>query len=200
MMGWVYGVALIPLGLILVFRGWNATFRSGEAFLFLAGLTFAVWSENLLSLISEGFFRHPDGRRQLPASAPALFTYYLYSVFFFGLGIYYTVHQPHVKSATTSWIQVVLFFYAMAALPYVRFAFTKDDLVSQMFALVSQMFAKHRRGVEDGEQAESPPAPVLPAPVLPAPVLPAPVLPAPVLPAPVLPGRPWLSDTRRCAG
>jgi hypothetical protein len=66
----------------------------------------------------------------MPGSALVLIFYYVLSVVFFALGIYYTVHQPNVKSATTSWIQVALFFFAISLLSFVRFAFTKDDPVS----------------------------------------------------------------------
>lgn len=64
---WLVGVP--GLVIILLVRGWGETFRTGEAFLYLAGLAAAAMGENLLQLREEGFFikkaARPPGTRRL---------------------------------------------------------------------------------------------------------------------------------------
>jgi hypothetical protein len=125
-------VALVPFSFIFLLRGWNATFRSGDAFIYLCGLTVGAIFENLLQLLDEGVIASftlaelwsllgkRDTRRALAPTA-----------ILFGLGVWYAIKQPHVRHPTTSWVQITIFFLAIVWLSSVRFRGTRwDDQLS----------------------------------------------------------------------
>ena len=116
---WIYVVALVPFFLIVFFRGWNATFRTGEAYLYMLGLTVGVAGETVIELRTHGV-RSIRGiasddwgqTASLAAAALAIAAW----------GAVLIVTQPHIAHATTSWVQVTVFFVGLLALAGLRFS------------------------------------------------------------------------------
>jgi hypothetical protein len=116
---WFWGVAIVPFVLIVVFRGWNATFRSGEAYLYLLGVTVAVLFEVGLGLIENGT---KELKRLPPKAKFGAIIQLALALAAAAWGAVLVVTQPRIHHPTTSWVQVVVFFLALSYLAAVRFA------------------------------------------------------------------------------
>jgi hypothetical protein len=115
---WFWGVGFAPFMLIVIFRGWDGTFRSGEAYLYLIGVTVAVLGEVGIELIANG----TKDLKELPKKAKAGSIFYLaLSLAVSAWGVVLIVTQPRIQHPTTSWVQVSVFFIALAYLAAVRF-------------------------------------------------------------------------------
>jgi hypothetical protein len=115
---WGYIIALVPFILIVVFRGWDETFRTGEAYMYLLGLTAAVIGENFI-----GIYEH--GPKKIGNSSETWGALAVLSAVVLGItawGVVLVVVQPRISHPTTSWIQVVLFFTAITVPADLRFS------------------------------------------------------------------------------
>jgi hypothetical protein len=116
---WFYGVAVAPFVLIVIFHGWNTTFRGGEAYLYLIGVTVAVLFEVGVGLIEDGAKK----LKELPSKAKiGVVTQLALALAAAAWGAVLVVTQPRIHHPTTSWVQVVVFFLALTYLAAVRFA------------------------------------------------------------------------------
>jgi hypothetical protein len=116
---WVWGVAFAPFMLIVIFRGWDETFRSGEAYLYLIGVTVAVLGEVGIELAENG----TKGIKSLPLDDKIGAIIELAVVLAAAAwGAVLVVTQPRIHNPTTSWVQVVIFFLALSYLTATRFA------------------------------------------------------------------------------
>ena len=168
---WILLIALVPFGLILLLRGWNGTFSSGEAFLFLGGVTIAAVGENLIELKKNHYF---DGLWEslkkgdlddLSLRLSVLFQnqekwYYAPAAVILAFSIFFARQQPHAANPTTSYFQVAIFFAAIVVLPTVRFVVIPGvtNLVDALPALGS--FSNRTRAQRDagGPMRPEPPA------------------------------------------
>jgi hypothetical protein len=116
---WFWGVGIVPLAFIVIFRGWNETFRSGEAYLYLIGATVAVLGEVGIDLIENG----TKSLKDLPSKAKiGAITQLALALAAATWGVVLVVTQPRIHHPTTSWVQVVVFFMALGYLTAIRFA------------------------------------------------------------------------------
>lgn len=117
---WFYGVAVLPFILIVAFRGWDETFRTGEAYLYLIGVTIAVVGENVIELFENG----TRGLKELGLYDWSAAIYSLAPVLAAAAwGAVLVVTQPKIHHPTTSWVQVVVFFVSLIYLLLARFSF-----------------------------------------------------------------------------
>ena len=115
---WFWVVALVPFILIVIFRGWNETFRSGEAYLYLIGLTVAVLGEVGIELAENG----TQGIKDLPLGAKIGSIIELaISLAAAAWGVVLVISQPRIHNPTTSWVQVIVFYLALTYLAGTRF-------------------------------------------------------------------------------
>lgn len=124
---WIYVVAFAPFFLIVFFRGWNATFRTGEAYLYMLGLTVGVVGETILELRTHGVqsirgIASNDWGQTASVAAAALAIA--------GWGAVLVVTQPHIAHPTTSWVQVTVFFVGVFVLAWLRFSFKPKQTTS----------------------------------------------------------------------
>jgi hypothetical protein len=104
---------------IVIFRGWDETFRSGEAYLYLIGVTVAVLGEVGIELAENG----TKGIKSLPLDDKIGAIIELAVVLAAAAwGAVLVVTQPRIHNPTTSWVQVVIFFLALSYLTATRFA------------------------------------------------------------------------------
>jgi hypothetical protein len=116
---WFWGVGIVPFVVIVIFHGWNDTFRGGEAYLYLIGATVAVLGEVGIDLIENG----TKALKKLPSKAKIGATTQLaLALAAAAWGVVLVVTQPRIHHPTTSWVQVVVFFLALAYLTAIRFA------------------------------------------------------------------------------
>jgi len=123
---WFWGVAIVPFLLIVIFRGWDETFRTGEAYLYLMGVTVAVLGEVGIELAENGIKSLKEIKLKAKVSA---FTNLALSLALAGWGAVLVVSQPRVHHPTTSWVQVVVFFLALTYLSATRFAFKGETSI-----------------------------------------------------------------------
>jgi hypothetical protein len=127
---WFWGVAIVPFVLIVIFRGWDETFRSGEAYLYLIGVTVAVLGEVGIELAENGISSLKQITPRGKASAIIDLTLCLAAA---AWGVVLVVKQPRVHHPTTSWVQVVVFFLALSYLTATRFAFKGETSIFTRF-------------------------------------------------------------------
>jgi hypothetical protein len=120
---WLWVVAAPPFAILVIIRHWDPTFRSGDAFLYLSGLITAVLGENVLQLKEEGFFG--SDRQSWKQLDKDQLTYYFSAIGFFVASMYFAISQPHVRHPSTSWVQILVFFFAIFSLAYTRYLYTK---------------------------------------------------------------------------
>ena len=104
----------------------DPTFRSGEAFLYLIGIAVAVLVEIGIGVKEKGRSAFTDlGGQALYRGMGNL----LIGLAAAAWGFVLVTEQPHIRNATTSWIQVIALFYALSSLLIARFAFQGRDSV-----------------------------------------------------------------------
>lgn len=116
---WFWVVAFGPFMLIVIFRGWDETFRSGEAYLYLIGVTVAVLGEVGIELAENG----TKSIKSLPSDDKIVTIIELAVVLAAAAwGAVLVVTQPRIHNPTTSRVQVVVFFLALNYLAAIRFS------------------------------------------------------------------------------
>jgi hypothetical protein len=136
---WFWFAAVVPFLLIVLLRGWNDTFQTGDAYLYLMGVAVTALAEVGIELGEKGI----KGITELNLQGAV--TAVLYLCFITGLAIWglILIHsQPHLGHATTSWIQVALFFYGLSVLSILRFTFRGKESI---WVRISEAF-KGQRG------------------------------------------------------
>ena len=93
---WFWLVAVVPFMLVVGFRGWDETFRTGEAYLYLIGVTIAVFGEIGLELSERGL----EGIKRLGAQPAARAVFGLCAALATAVwGVDLVVTQPRMELA-----------------------------------------------------------------------------------------------------
>jgi hypothetical protein len=121
---WYYIVGIGPFVLIVTLRGWDETFRTGEAYLYLIGLVVAVFGEVLIEFLEEGRKRLKEVGKDWGAiifSSCILLAIVVW-------GAFLVVNQPKIQNPTTSWVQITIFFFGLSYSGALRFFLKKGSV------------------------------------------------------------------------
>lgn len=130
-MFWVLIVLGVPFVILILLKGWGATFRSGDAAAFICGVVVASIGENLLDQAQNNFSQVKSFIANRKAAPQRLVrNFIVINVAFLVWNAYFVVTDKYGRGLTVDWVQIVAFFGAVTFLPFLRFALTSLDLGS----------------------------------------------------------------------
>jgi hypothetical protein len=131
---WLLAAVIVPFVLLILIGGWGATFRSGDASAYIVGAVIVCVAESALQQLGPNpeplkatlkyFLKNVDSGVEINTSAATIAAL---AISLAAWNIYFAIHDRHVAVPTVDWVQIVVFFFSLCILQFIRFSGTEYE-------------------------------------------------------------------------